>query len=117
MTLPPRRLADEVLVALTSGNLEDVRRLCAPNIVLYGTDEGERWSDLDSLCDALVGLRAYGFSARWPEEPAAGKNWVAGVAIFHMGDGPEILTRVSLIFDGAVLTHGHFSVEGNMYAG
>jgi hypothetical protein len=109
-----RRLADEVLQALASSNLEALRQLCSTRLVMFGTDAGERWSDLAALCAALEPMRALRLQAHWEPEPAIGHDWVAGTAIYRSSAGPAVLTRATLVFDEGVLVHGHFSIEGQM---
>ena len=108
------RLADQVLQALAASDLDAVRRLCAPGVVMFGTDEGERWADLESLCDALGPMRELGLRARWDPAPTIGANWTVGTVIYQSSAGPPVLTRVSLVFEAGLLVHGHFSIEGRM---
>ena len=109
-----RRRADDLLQALAASDRDRVRALCAPDIVMYGTDVGERWDDLASLCAALENMRSLGLRARWREEPASGADWVAGVALYQAAEGPEVPTRVTFVFADGLAIHGHFSVEGEM---
>jgi hypothetical protein len=106
--------ADALLQALAASDVDRVRDLCAPGLVMYGTDAGERWDDLASFCDALDGMRGLGLQAFWREPPATGPNWVAGVAVYRSHDGPEVLTRVTFVFEDGLAVHGHFSIEGEM---
>jgi hypothetical protein len=107
----------ELLQALAASDLDSVRRMCAERIVMYGTDTGERWDDLESLCVALDEMRSLGLTARWAEPPACGENWLAGLAIYRSDDGPPVLTRVSIVFENGLAVHGHFSLEGTMPVG
>jgi len=109
-----RGRADDLLQALAASDLDRVRALCAPGLRMYGTDAGERWDDLASLCGALEGMRELGLRAYWREPPATGPNWVAGVAIYRSASGPEVLTRVTFVFEDGLAVHGHFSLEGEM---
>jgi SnoaL-like domain len=105
-----RELADEMLTALATSDVERVRELTAGDVVLFGTDEGERWDDVDSLVDALEEMRALGLTAAWSGDIRAGGGWVAGTVIYRLADGSELPTRVSLVFEDGRLVHGHFSV-------
>lgn len=105
-----RELAAELLTALATSDLDRVRALSAPDVVLFGTDEGERWDDVGSLIDALEEMRALGLSATWTADVRAGHGWVAGTAIYRLADGSELPTRVSLVLEAGRLVHGHFSV-------
>ena len=109
-----RESADALLQALAASDLERVRALCAPHLVMYGTDAGERWDDLDSLCEALEGMRSLELTASWREEPAVGADWVAGLALYRSAGGPASLVRVTFVFEDGLAVHGHFSLEGEM---
>lgn len=103
-------LAAEILAALATSNVDRVSELTAPNVVLFGTDEGERWDDRASLIAALEEMRTLGLTARWSGDVRGGPGWVAGTAIYRAVDGSELPTRVSLVFEEGHLVHGHFSV-------
>ena len=103
-------LAAEILTALATSDVDRVRELTAPDVVLLGTDEGERWDDVASLIGALEGMRALGLTASWSGDVREGSGWVAGTAIYRLADGSELPTRVSLVFEHDRLVHGHFSV-------
>src|SRR5262249_26854130 len=105
-----RELARQILTALATSDVDRVRELTAEDVALFGTDEGERWDDLDSLIDALVEMRALGLTAAWGDDVRSGNGWVAGTAIYRLADGSELPTRVSLVFEDDRLVHGHFSV-------
>lgn len=108
MTAP--ELAAEMLTALATSDVDRVRELTAEDVVLFGTDDGERWDDRGSLLDALEEMRALGLTAVWADDVREGHGWVAGTAIYRLADGSQLPTRVSLVFDGGRLVHGHFSV-------
>jgi hypothetical protein len=105
-----RGLAAEILVALATSDVDRVRELTAPDVVLFGTDEGERWDDAASLIGALEEMRALGLTAQWGDDIRTGHGWIAGTAIYRLADGSELPTRVSLVFEDGRLVHGHFSV-------
>jgi hypothetical protein len=106
-----RELAAEILTALATSDVDRVRELSAPDVVLFGTDDGERWNDAASLIDALEEMRALGLTARWGDDIRIGRGWMAGTAIYRLADGGELPTRVSLVFEDGRLVHGHFSVS------
>ena len=104
--------ATRVLAAMAASDLAAVRELCREDVVVYGTDEDERWSGLDPLADALDGMRDLGLSATWAAPPTAGPAWVAGLARYTGEAIEPMLVRVTMVFDDAErLVHGHFSVE------
>jgi hypothetical protein len=103
-------LAGELLTALATSDVDRVRELTAVDVVLFGTDEGERWDDVGSLIDALEEMRALGLTATWSDDVRDGHGWVAGTAVYRLADGSELPTRVSLVFEDGLLVHGHFSV-------
>ena len=105
-----RTLAELLLPAFAASDLKTLSAWCDEDIVLFGTDEDERWYDRESLFSALDALRAAGLRARWESEPAYGENWIGGTAIYTLPDGSNIPVRVSLVFAGGKLVHGHFSV-------
>lgn len=108
-----RELADAVLAAFSSSDLDAVRRLVAPGAIVYGTDAGERWHARDALTDALDAMRSLGLSAEWREPPAEGDGWIAGIAVYRAGDGPPLETRVTMVFEGGQLAHAHFSIPAS----
>ena len=109
MTLVDR--ATELLKALATSDLERVSQLSAPDVVVYGTDQGERWSRLDALLVALEGMRSLKLRANWSAQPASGSNWVAGVALYESPTMLPLPVRVTMVFRSNRLIHGHFSVE------
>jgi hypothetical protein len=105
-----RELAAEILTALATSDVDRVGDLVTADVVLFGTDEGERWDDIRSLLDALEEMRALGLTASWSGDVREGRGWVAGTAIYRLADGSELPARVSLVFEDGRLVHGHFSV-------
>lgn len=103
--------AADVLKAVAASDLAAVRRFVAENVLLYGTDEGERWTGRDSFLAALDGMRDLGLSASWEEPPVVGDGWVAGVACYRSRHGRSMRVRVTLVFAEGLLVHGHYSVE------
>jgi len=106
--------ATEVLDVLARSEIERARALCAEDVVLFGTDVGELWRDRETFLAALDDIRALGLSARWREPPASGHDWVAGEAEFSFPDGTSLPVRVTLIFVGGRLVHGHYSVASEV---
>jgi SnoaL-like domain len=106
-----RESADAVLAAFARSDLEAVERLCAEDVVVFGTDVDEVWHDRDSLASALEGMGEFDLRARWLGEPASGENWVVGPAEFTLADGSTLPVRVSMVFEtGGRLVHAHYSV-------
>ena len=109
MTLVDR--ATDLLTALASSDLKRVSELSAPDVVVYGTDQGEHWSRLDDLLEALEGMRNLMLRAAWSAPPAHGSNWVTGVALYKSPTMEPLPVRVTMVFQANRLIHGHFSVE------
>jgi hypothetical protein len=105
-----RELAAEMLTALATSDVDRVRELAAGDVVLFGTDERERWDDRGSLIDALEEMRMLGLTAEWAGDLRDGPGWIAGTATYRFPDGREMPTRVTLVFEDGRLVHGHFSV-------
>jgi Domain of unknown function (DUF4440) len=105
--------ATRLLEAFAASDLDAVESACAPDVVVYGTDRGERWADRASLLAALEPMRALGLSAEWVEPPTVGPGWVAGVALYKGTSMDPTEVRVSMAFEGDLLAHGHFSVEAD----
>jgi len=103
--------ATRLLAAFAVGDLEAVESMCAEDVVVYGTDRGERWADRRSLLAALAPMRALGLSAEWLTPPTVGTDWVAGVALYKGTEMAPTEVRVTMAFTDELLTHGHFSAE------
>jgi SnoaL-like domain len=106
-----RELAGVLLTALATSDLERVGELTAEDVVVFGTDSGERWESRKALLEALEPMRELGLAARWADDVRGGPGWIAGTAIYSFPDGSRLATRVSLVFAGGRLVHGHFSVS------
>jgi len=102
--------ATEVLDCFARSDVERARALSAPDVVLFGTDDGELWLDREAFLVDLEAMRELGLRARWQEPPSVGDGWVAGTAEFTLGDGSTLPVRVTLVFSGGLLVHGHYSV-------
>lgn len=105
-----RELATVILTALATSDLDRVAALTAEDVVMFGTDRGERWDNRGSLIHGLEEMRALGLTAAWTDDVREGHGWIAGTAIYRFADGSELPTRVSLVFEAGRLVHGHFSV-------
>ncbi len=102
--------ATAVLETFARADVERARFLCAPDLLLVGTDVGELWSERESFLADLEGMRELGLRARWHDDPALGDGWAAGTAEFTLSDGTTLPVRVTLVFAGGKLVHGHYSV-------
>lgn len=109
--------ATKVLDTFASADVDSARDLCANDLLLFGTDVGEFWSDRASFVAALDGMRELGLRARWRDDPTAGDQWVAGEADFTLADGTTLPVRVTLIFADGKLVHGHYSVASEEPSG
>ena len=103
--------ATGLLRALATSDLARVSKLCTSDVLIYGTDSGERWSRLDELLPALDAMRTLQLQAAWIEPPAEGVDWVAGVAMYTSPSMAPTAVRITMVFRDALLVHGHFSVE------
>jgi SnoaL-like domain len=108
-----RPQADRLLAALAQVDLAAVDAACADDVVVFGTDVGEEWSDRGSLLAALEPMRALGLRARWRGEPLARGCWVAGDAEFLLPDGTRVGVRVTMVFAEGLLAHAHYSIPAD----
>jgi hypothetical protein len=110
MSLPDA--ATRLLAAMATSDLDAVRAGCREDVVVWGTDEAERWDSLEPLLAGLDAMRPLGLSAEWIAPPAAGATWVAGLARYTGHAIEPMLVRVTMAFaEDGLLAHGHFSVE------
>jgi hypothetical protein len=106
-----RESADAILTAFAHSDLEAVERLCAQDVLVFGTDANEVWHDRTDLASALDRMRELDLRVRWLAEPVSGEGWVAGPAEFTLADGSTLAVRVSMVFDrDHRLRHAHYSV-------
>lgn len=98
-----REQATALLHAFARSDLAVIERLCAPDVLLLGTDEGERWEGRDVVVAAFAG--AFDLEVAWVGEPTVRDDWVFGDVRF--GDQPA---RVTMVFRDARLAHAHYSV-------
>lgn len=106
--------ATDLLGALARADLERARDLCAEDVLLFGTDEGELWRDRESALAAVGEMRELELRAQWRGPPSVGDNWVAGVADFMLKDGTTLAVRVTMVFADEKLVHGHYSVASRV---
>jgi hypothetical protein len=104
--------AERLLQAFATSDVDALAELCRQDVVVYGTDAGERWSGLAALLPAIAAMRELGLRARWAQAVAGGDGWLAGIAVYtgaHM-EAQEV--RVTFAFDeDGRLAHAHFSLE------
>jgi ketosteroid isomerase-like protein len=95
--------ATALLYAFARSDLAAIERLCAEDVLLLGTDQGERWEGRDVLLVAFDG--AFDLDVTWVGEPTVRDDWVFGDVRF--GDQPA---RVTMVFRDGLLAHAHYSV-------
>lgn len=100
--------ATEVLLAFARSDAEEIARLCADDLLLWGTDEGEEWEGRASVLEAFAD--AYDLTVRWVGEPRIEGDWVAGHVEFGSADGGLVRARVTMAFRDGGLVHAHYSV-------
>ena len=102
------KAATELLQAFARSDLESIERLCADDVLLVGTDDGEVWESRDHVLAAFRG--AFDLEVEWAASPRAGPGWLYGNAVFTAPDGSTTAVRVTMVFRGDVLAHAHYSV-------
>jgi ketosteroid isomerase-like protein len=100
--------ATAVLHAFARSDVEAIDRLCADDVLLWGTDTGEAWRGKTNVLAAFAGT--YDLGVRWLEPPLSGSDWAAGPVEFDLGDGARVEARVTMVFHDGLLVHGHYSV-------
>lgn len=105
-----RELASQLLEAFARSDLTVVERLCAEDVVVFGTDVGEVWHDRADLIAALDQMRELDLRVRWIAELTIRPGWVAGQAEFTFEDGSTLPVRVSMVFVDGRAVHAHYSV-------
>ncbi len=100
--------ADELLQAFARSDRDTIRRLCAADVLLVGTDRDELWHGRDTVLAAFAG--AYDLRVRWVTEPIAGEDWLFGICAFTGADDVETPARVTMVFRDGLLAHAHYSV-------
>jgi ketosteroid isomerase-like protein len=103
--------AERLLRAFAGSDVRALRELCRDDVVVFGTDRGERWAGMASLLPAIEAMRVLELNARWEGPIVAGRNWAAGIAHYTAAQMAPTDVRVTLVFDeDGRLAHAHFSV-------
>jgi ketosteroid isomerase-like protein len=100
--------ASELLQAFAHSDIATIRRLCAEDVLLVGTDAGELWRGRDSVLEAFAGT--FDLDVRWTAVPLTGDEWVFGTCLFTEQRGSETPARVTMVFHDGLLAHAHYSV-------
>ena len=100
--------ATELLHAFARSDLATIRRLCAADVVLVGTEQGERWQGRDAVLAAFSG--AFDLAVRWTGDPVVADDWLFGTCVFADQSGAEQQARVTMVFRDGLLAHAHYSV-------
>jgi hypothetical protein len=100
--------ATAVLHALARSDVDALDHLCHDEVFLWGTDEAEVWHGKAAVLSAFRGT--YDLSVRWLGEPVGGDGWIAGEVEFSQPGEDPVRSRVSMVFDGDLLAHAHYSV-------
>lgn len=100
--------ASDLLQAFACSDLETIGRLCADDVLLVGTDDGELWRGRDAVLAAFGG--AFDLEVGWSGEPVVGDGWLHGDCVFTDARGAETPARVTMVFRDGLLVHGHYSV-------
>jgi ketosteroid isomerase-like protein len=95
--------ATALLHAFARSDLDVIRELCADDVLLVGTDAGERWSGREVVLRAFAGT--FDLDVAWDGEPTVRGDWVFGDVRF--GDQAA---RVTMVFRDGLLAHAHYSV-------
>jgi SnoaL-like protein len=100
--------ATAILQAFAKSDLETIRRLCADDLLLVGTDRDEFWDGLPAVMSSFGG--AYDLDVEWVDQPTIRGDWLFAGAVFTEADGSKLPVRVTMIFADGKLTHAHYSV-------
>ena len=100
--------ATAVLHAFARSDLGEIDRLCAEDVLVIGTDLGERWQGKSELLEAFAG--AFDLGVRWLAPPTFGDGWLAGMIEFDQGDAGLQPARVTMVFRAGLLAHAHYSI-------
>jgi ketosteroid isomerase-like protein len=101
-----RSEADDLLQAFARSDLPTIDRLCADDVLLWGTDAGEVWRGKSAVLAAFDGT--FDLGVRWIGEPVVHDDWVAGDVEFSL-DALRIPARVTMLFSDGRLVHAHYS--------
>ena len=100
--------ATALLHAFARSDLEAIAALCADDVLLVGTDAGERWDGRSTVVSAFAG--AYDHSVEWVGDPTVRDDWLFGDVVFGLPDGGRQSARVTMVFREGLLAHAHYSV-------
>jgi ketosteroid isomerase-like protein len=100
--------ATALLHAFARSDVEAIAELCAEDVLLVGTDAGERWDGRASVVSAFAG--AFDLSVDWVGEPTIGDDWLFGDVVFGLPDRGPQAARVTMVFCDGRLAHAHYSV-------
>ena len=103
-----REQATALLHAFARSELTVIDRLCSDDVVVFGTDERERWAGKRQLLESFAG--AYDLAVAWVGTPRVGEGWLAGDAEFVLPDGARQPVRVTMVFRDGLLAHAHYSI-------
>ena len=103
--------ATSLLRAFACSDLRTLDDLCADDVVVWGTDQGERWEGKEKLLADFAG--AFDLEVRWLGSPYAGNDWVAGEIEFALPEGTRLPARVTMVFREGLLAHAHYSLAAD----
>lgn len=103
-----RDAAAALLHAFAGSDLDTIDRLCADDVLVWGTDVNEVWDGKQAVLVEFAG--AFDLAVRWLDEPVVRGTSVAGWVEFDEGDGEPLTARVTMVFDEGLLTHAHYSI-------
>jgi ketosteroid isomerase-like protein len=98
----------ELLQAFARSDIAAIRRLCAEDVLLVGTDAGELWRGRDAVLEAFAGT--FDLDVRWTDVPMTGDDWVFGMCLFTEQGRSETPARVTMVFRDGLLAHAHYSL-------
>jgi ketosteroid isomerase-like protein len=104
--------ATELLHAFAHSDLAAIERLCADNVLVWGTDAPEVWQGKAALLAAFAG--AYDLGVSWSADPTVGDDWVAGRVLFTLPTGEQLPARVTMVFRDGLLAHAHYSAPSGI---
>jgi hypothetical protein len=102
-------LGTQLLQAFACSDLGALEELCGDHILLFGTDESERWHGKEAVLAAFEG-GTYDLAVEWIGAPMIRGQAVVGEARFTTPDGATQDARVTLVFVDGRCVHGHYSV-------
>jgi ketosteroid isomerase-like protein len=100
--------ATALLHAFARSDVEAIAALCAEDVLLVGTDAGERWDGRSAVVSAFAGT--FDLSVDWVGEPTVRDDWLFGDVVFGLPDGGRQTARVTMVFRDGLLAHAHYSV-------